>query len=650
MTRPLLFAFGQLGAALVGAQTPICLIQGSGTVSPFSGQVVTTTGVITAVFAGSGTMQGFYLEDPSCDADANTSNGIFVYDPFPTGIIIGDRVNVTGSVQEFQNLTELYAVSNITLIGSGTVLPTEITLPVASLTTWERYEGMLLRFPQELVVTSNEDWVRYGELILGPERIWQATHTTDPNDADPDGVTSNGSTNVAAIANATGLGQRSVIILDDGRVSSYPDPPPMIGANGTLRCGSTVSQLTGVLHYGYGDYRLEPVGVVQLLKAARPALPDVGGNVRIASYNVHNYWSTLGGFGAANSAELNRQRTKLTAALHAMDADVFVLCELEDNDAAWQDLLDALNASYGDLVYAGLERDEGFGTKSVFFYKPATLSPVGGLYWLYTSTFERVHITQGFEVNATNGQFLLSSMHPRSKLCDNATGANLDQGDGQGCYNDRRRQQAQALLDHWASVRSNTGIEAQLIMGDFNAYFQEDPLDLMRSNGLVALVPDDELNYTYRFGASFGALDHAFGTMALADALTGARPWAINADEPPALDYPDENIDFYQPNEFRSSDHDPLLVGLASDALVLGVAEERPEAISFHMDARAGTARWEGEGIVYIEVLDVLGHVLTTLPQDQRSGDLSILSTGFYLWRCAMGSGRPSISGRFVIQ
>ena len=65
-----------------------------------------------------------------------------------------------------------------------------------------------------------------------------------------------------------------------------------------------------------------------------------------------------------------------------------------------------------------------------------------------------------------------------------------------------------------------------------------------------------------------GYLDHALASPSMADAVSGAAFWHINADEPVALDY---NTEFnppllYQPHEFRSSDHDAAVVGLYVDS------------------------------------------------------------------------------------
>ena len=50
---------------------------------------------------------------------------------------------------------------------------------------------------------------------------------------------------------------------------------------------------------------------------------------------------------------------------------------------------------------------------------------------------------------------------------------------------------------------------------------------------------------------------------ALLPQVTDAAFWHINADEPSALNYNDFNQpDLYQPDQYRSSDHDPVLVGI----------------------------------------------------------------------------------------
>lgn len=635
---------------LLLAQTPICTIQGSGTFSALDGEVHTTTGIITAIHVGSGTIQGYFIEDPTCDASATTSNGLFIYQPNATGLSVGQRVQVTGTVDEFQGLTELRSITNVQVVGTGTVAPTAITLPIATLNNWERYEGMLLRFPQQLVVTDTRNWIQYGEVVLATERLPFPTEVVDPNDAVADNTTSTGTANATAVQARFALNDRSRILLDDGRTISYPEPPPLLGPQGTLRTGSTVTGLTAVLSYAFDAFRLHPAGTVPLVHAPRPTVPEVDGDITLASLNVLNYFTTLDVWGAVTSAELQRQRTKLVAALQALDADALVLCELENNDVAWADLLAALNTAVGAGTYAAREADASGsgGTKTVLFYKPAVLTPQGSLQALNTAIFQRPHLTQAFTVNGTDARFLLSSVHLRSKLCDNATGLNLDQGDGQGCFNALRRDQAMALLEHWSEVRTSTGVPVQVVLGDFNAYAQEDPIDRLRAGGLQDLLPAEA--YSYRYEGTFGRLDHGFGTAPALAAMAGAAMWNLNGDEPSELDYREENLALYQPGPYRSADHDAVVVGLHSDLIGVGIAPKTASDLHVHVQRLPDGIRWtsSANGPFHVEAYDVQGRLLfTTSPHvEVVTHSLRDVASQVLLWRAVRTDGMPIGEGR----
>ena len=73
-------------------------------------------------------------------------------------------------------------------------------------------------------------------------------------------------------------------------------------------------------------------------------------------------------------------------------------------------------------------------------------------------------------------------------------------------------------------------------------------------------------SYSFLFGGQVGALDHALASPSLVDQVAGVVEWHINADEPPLLDY---NLEFDRDpglfdgmTPYRSSDHDPLIIGL----------------------------------------------------------------------------------------
>ncbi len=637
-----------LWPALSQAQT-ICAIQGNGTNSPYQGQQVTTDGVVTARFSGSGTINGCFIEKPGCDADPSTSNGIFVYGSNAGNMVPGQRVSVTGTVVEYNGLTEITNAS-FTVLGSGEVTPTDVALPLDSYDHWERYEGMLLRFPGSLVVVDNSSWSQYGEVYLAPQHTRVPTDHLDPNDVNAVGTSYTGTSNAAAISAAQSAIDRSYVLLDDARTNAWPTPAPWADASGTLRAGSTVVDLVGVLHYSYGQYKVEPTVGVVFQHASRPGVPTVAGTVRAVGYNLHNYFTTLDSWGASNAAELGRQRTKLVAALQAMDPDVMALCEVENTDAAWGDLLAALNAAMGAGTYAALEEDAfGQGTRTVILYKPSVMTPVTPLYALNTSLFQRPHLTQGFRLNASGGRFLFSTVHLRSKLCDGAEGANEDQGDGQGCFNAMRRDQINALVDHWAGLRNATGIEPQLIMGDFNAYGQEDPIDRARAAGLVHQTMEE--GYTFGYQGMYGALDHVITTPAMDQAVSGVAVWHINADEPSTLDYRDANVDRYQTGPYRSGDHDPVLVGFNGVELGVGLAEVEERG--------TGELRVQGRRVSWwitsaanlrsgtIELYDIRGIRCyeVAMANGSAQADLDGVASGVYTWRLA-GS---AVAGRFVL-
>ncbi|MCP4046499.1 MAG: ExeM/NucH family extracellular endonuclease, partial [Gammaproteobacteria bacterium] len=351
------FILSVMSAQLVYAQdcgqsaTFIHAIQGSGTSSPEVGNTHSIEGIIVGDFQTSANLRGFFIqeEDSDADGDAMTSEGIFVYDGSSPAVdvAVGDVVRVTGKVEEYYGLTRLKDVSGVSVCQAGGVASAAtVTMPVASLGDWEYTEGMLININQTLYATGNYTWGRYGEVDLSVnDRLYNPTNVAAPGA--PAGVVGD-------------LNDRSRIQLEDGRAASNPDPVPYLGAGNTLRAGDTLPSLTGVLNYAYGLYEVHPTGPIAFSRAnARTSAPtDVGGTLKVASFNVLNYFSTLDDSGpicgpsanmscrgADNANEFTRQRDKIISAITAMDADVIGLIEIENHatDAALQDLVNGLN-------------------------------------------------------------------------------------------------------------------------------------------------------------------------------------------------------------------------------------------------------------------------------------------------------------------
>ena len=136
------------------------------------------------------------------------------------------------------------------MCGTGTVAPTDVTFPVASETTLEQYEGMLVRLPQTMTVTEHFQLGRFGQVTLSQGgRLMQPTNVVAPGAP------------AAALQAANDL---RTIILDDATQAQNPDPIPWardgapLTASNTLRGGDTTTGAVGVLTYTWGGSSSSP--------------------------------------------------------------------------------------------------------------------------------------------------------------------------------------------------------------------------------------------------------------------------------------------------------------------------------------------------------------------------------------------------------
>lgn len=571
-------------------------IQGTGVTSPFVGTVQTTQGVVTRKMSN-----GYFMQDPQGDANVNTSDGIFVFTGTAPTVNLGDRVRVTASVVEFnagdatRTITQLNAVTATTVLGKGNVIAaTNLSLPLSSASAWEKYEGMLVRFSQALVVSQNFFLGRFGQLTLSGSRLEVPTNRHRPRTA-------------AAIA-LRASNDANFVVLDDGNTLQNPNPIPYIGVDNTIRAGDTTSGLSGVVDFGPSTssaggpaaYKLQPVtAVVFTRKNVRTTAPvAVGGNIKVASFNVLNFFSTftngmtadgqsnqgckLGTSvsktncrGADNLAEFDRQRTKIVAAMKAINADVFGLMEMQNNgNTAISILVNSLNAAIGSNTYAFLPvpaDPAAHGDDAIrvaIIYKPSKLTPVGSSLTDTNSVNSRPTLAQTF-VAGTGKRFSLIVNHFKSKgSCPTDGSLNTDQGDGQGCWNATRTAQASRLLNFITQVQTAAGDTDVLAIGDFNAHGAEDPIVTLQNGGMVnqieRFVRPLGLPYSFVFDGESGYLDNALATASLNTKVTGVAEWHINADEPVIIDYNTEFKvpDLYTATPFRASDHDPVVIGL----------------------------------------------------------------------------------------
>ncbi|HEX5090102.1 MAG TPA: ExeM/NucH family extracellular endonuclease [Nocardioides sp.] len=625
--------------------TPIAQIQGTGSSSPLVGELVSTQGVVTASYPTGG-LNGFYIQTPGPDT-ANASDAIFVFggagfSNYPT---IGASVSVTGTVTEFNGLTELVVDNG----GVSTIadLPGSVT-PKTQIPQTNCAVGAC---PSTAALNDAREPVE-GELFK-PTAAWTATDVYDGGPAYNDGTNSSqnfGEIGVAADRNkplvaptevvdaqkTNAVNQRIAynnahrIILDDGSSTNYSSatgqPFPWMSSSYVPRVGAAVT-FPGpvVLTWGFNQWRIEPTTQVvgaptagqpqfSQTRAANAAPVNVGGQIKLATFNVLNFFPTTGEEfaggaghtctyfndrqgnpitvnscnpngprGAANAANLQRQRDKIVAAINTANADIVSLEELENSvqfgkprDFAISALVDALNADAGAGTWAFVPSPATLPPtaqqdviRTGFIYKPAKVETVGTSVVLSSESgtggaFEdaREPLAQAFRQagGSASDTFAVIVNHFKSK------GSGTPDPNGQGNANDRRVLQAKSLLTFANSFKAARGTDKVFLVGDFNAYSKEDPIQVLEDGGYTNLdSTSDQSEESYNFDGFVGSLDHVLANAAAHEMVTGVDVWPINAYESVYYEYSRFNYNvtnLYDAGPFRSSDHNPEIVGL----------------------------------------------------------------------------------------
>jgi len=577
-------------------------IQGSGLATPVNGQFFTVQAVVVGDFQATGGLGGFYLQEEAVDHDADpaTSEGIFVFSSTP--VAAGDLVQLTGRAGEFPTVnpqTQLSSVSGLSILASGVSIdPTPISLPVGDANQFERYEGMLVTFEQDLYISEYFNFDRFNEIVLTTARQFQPTEVAEPGTAE-----------WAAVLSSNLL---SRITLDDGRNTQNSNPAlhpdgDVFDLDNTFRGGDILQDVTGVMGQAFDRYRIQPTqGATHVVENPRPTTPDqIDGALRVVSFNVLNFFTTLdlgpdicgptGDLecrGADTPEEYERQLAKLLVGIQALDADIIGIQEIEndiradDGDRAHDPILtlvEELNAAEGDGTWAWigeLDHYNDYPIRNEIIYRTAAVRPVGGPQTIADDAFDmslpgiteplgRPPVAQTFRALTDRGSrqpFTVVVNHFKSKSSScSGVGDPIDPN-GQGECNGTRVAQAEVLLGFIDMLEeTSSGV---LTIGDYNSYMMEDPIDTLVAGGLTNLNArfDDE-PYTLVFDGQLGTLDHAFATRSMLNSVKGLTIFHINVDEPDIFDY---DMSFKQPAQealfeelpYRVSDHDPVIVGI----------------------------------------------------------------------------------------
>ncbi|MGJ9425729.1 ExeM/NucH family extracellular endonuclease [Nesterenkonia halotolerans] len=626
---------------------------------------VTTRGVVTAVYPAEQSFNGFYLQTAGSGGDVDlstheTSDAIFVYSPWSVSeerVQVGDFVEITGDAEVYYDAPQisLYPESTQTphhefsLIEDEpfeAVKPASVEVPETA-DARESLLGMLIDPQGAYTVTDHYTLNQYGEIgiVLGEEPLVNPTSAFRPG---PE-----------AEALAAENDER-VIYLDDAASTSWQawsedrdQPLPYLTLEDPIRIGAEVLWQTDVImDYRFEEWRLQPLGKLtpETAEQVQPAEfentrtgnespAERTGDVRIAGFNVLNYFISLGedeagceyytdidgnpttndycdARGAYSQESFERQEAKIVTAISGLDADVVALQEIEntryffadgDRDRALAALVEALNgaensAGTWDFVESPEEVPaEEDVIRNGFIYRTDRVAPEGDSRILFEDGVDDLDQSQlgeldldeifsnareplaqeftavdGSGENADGAENFLAVVNHFKSKGGSGTGDNADTT-GQGSFNGDRVRQAEALVAFADALQEDAETEKLFLMGDFNSYELEDPIQVITEAGYTNLSAETG-GYSYMFDGAVGSLDHLFATEAAAGDVDQTQIWNINAVEPLALEYSRYNsvgTMLYAPDQWRSSDHDPIVADLTlSEAGTPGDGDE----------------------------------------------------------------------------
>ncbi|MFS4107850.1 endonuclease/exonuclease/phosphatase family protein [Streptomyces sp. PD-S100-1] len=369
-------------------------IQGTTRTSPYAGQKVTdVAGIVTGV-RGYGSSKGFWLQDPTPDADPATSEGVFVFTSSTPKVAVGDSVTVTGTVSEYvpggvssgnQSVTEI-TKPVVTVVSSGNAVPAPVVISARSvpaaytpagdpaangsiggltlrpakyaLDYYESLEGMNVKVADARVVTGTDPytelWVTVKPYEHKSRRGGTVYGSYDSQNTGRLQIQSLGSTADFPVANVGDtLAGSTVGPLDYNQFGGYT----LVAAQlGTLRSGGLERETTA--------------------KQSR-------GELAVATYNVENLDPSDSTFDAHASAIVHNLNSP----------DIVSLEEIQDDNGATDDgtvgasktvakLIDAIVAAGGpryewrsiDPVNDQDGGEPGGNIRQVFLFNPARVS------------------------------------------------------------------------------------------------------------------------------------------------------------------------------------------------------------------------------------------------------------------------------------
>ena len=545
-------------------------------------RVVITEGVVTAAYPTGG-FNGFYLQTAGTGGDVDpadhaASDAVFVFgSAVAQAVQIGDHVQVTGKVSEFQGTTEITptAADVKVLPEPASVQPASVVLPrteAARESLRGDAAGTAGAATPSPTTTRSTSTARSGSRPA-TSPLFTPTEVADPHDA-------------AAIQAVKDDNAARAVTLDDGATANYlttakDTPLPWLTQDHQIRVGAPVT-----LHPARrarvalrrlappadrpADRRRSPSRRPSATPAPTAPRP-VGGNVKIASFNVLNYFPTTGAdFVAsggnctwyndragdhvtvntctgparrARSARCGRGRGPRPPAGEDRERDQRAGRRRRlaggDRELRASSARTATRRSAPWSTPSTPQAGAGhLGVRAHPGRRPATrptrtssgppsstaaakVEPVGDSVIDDVPVFDvaRDPLAQAFEPvgGSAYSRFLVIVNHFKSK------GSGPDDGTGQGSSNPQRIAQAEEVVRFADEMKTQLGTDTVFLSGDFNAYTREDPMQVLYDAGYTDIgsrqSPEE---HTYLFDGTVGSLDHVLGNAAAMRTVTGA--------------------------------------------------------------------------------------------------------------------------------
>ena len=519
-------------------------IQGLGHRSLFTGQVVATSGVVTAVRSN-----GFYIQDPNGDGNIGTSDAIFVSTgtTAPT-VSVGNAITLSGTVAEFASATTNLTITQLNSPTAITVTNPSVALPAAVLIATD---GTGRAPPTQVIdddrLTSYDpttDGADFYESLEGMRVTVRAPRVV----AD---INANGETYVVASmgVGATGLNSRGGMTISAGDVN--PETIKIyqgISAAGAYHQGDTLNDVTGIVNYFGGEYEVDPIGTVSAATTAAPlprettTLVGTASGLSYASFNLENLSpvatratddtdATYAVKQAAVDVRFTIHANEIVNALH--NPDIIGVQEVQDADgenagtdlsgaATAQKLIDAIAAAGGPIYryveVAPTATNVSGGApngniRNGFLFNTERVSYVEG-----SATAIQADAYAGTRKPAVadfvfNGQvFTAIDMHSTSRGGSDALyGANQPPNNAGDAARTAQATAAKAYVD---TILARDPSHQFVVNGDFNGFYYETALQTLAPVGntgalsnLIYKLPVEE-RYTYYFDGYYQSFDN----------------------------------------------------------------------------------------------------------------------------------------------